>query len=210
MSSSAGLSTRLERAYDRGAALIKRHPRKWSVFAFFFIFLPQRGPSAKNAAVWIWSYRPGWIVAMSLASFSWNWVTVPCGLVLLALIWWETRKGRSAQESMQLIVLQAYPDRNIENTTLKFPLKLRVQLSNNFGEAVSVRQPKWIRGSDGWPPTPPTTLRMRRTWKEPDQEHVSKFRKAGSSSCGLDLIRHPLLTTRSDGDIHVDNSRQLP
>ena len=79
------------------------------------------------------------IVAMSLASFSWNWVTVPCGLVLLALIWWETRKGRSAQESMQLIVLQAYPDRNIENTTLKFPLKLPMQPSNNFGEAVSVQ-----------------------------------------------------------------------
>jgi hypothetical protein len=100
------LSQQLELWWDGVEAHIRRHPRKYALAAFVVIFLPQWLPAARNAATWVWSLRPG-AAAITAAptqevprfdvfSFSWNWVTVPTGLALLALILWETRRIRPA------------------------------------------------------------------------------------------------------------------
>jgi hypothetical protein len=168
--SPAEISKRIERAWDAVAAHLARHPRKYAALGFFVIFLPRTVPNTWRAAEWLWDRKPAWVASLAMPGFSWDWVSVPVGTLFMALVWLETRKHRAGQQrSKQLAVLQAYPDRNTTNPKLKFPLKLRVQLKNNFGEAISVRDPKWVRGSSGWPASPPTIIRLRRTWRDPDE-----------------------------------------
>lgn len=88
------MSNWLERLWDSVADHLRKHPRKYAALSFVVIFLPR----------WIPSVQPIWRLALAqipesmTMPFSWDWITVPLGLGLLALVFWQTRARPVAED----------------------------------------------------------------------------------------------------------------
>lgn len=91
------MPARVQQLWDDAVLKMRKHPRRYSVLTFIFIFLPQWLPAFSNAVRYVYSLSNSGIQLVkvywpSLSSWtpSWNWVTAPVGLWLLYRIWSET------------------------------------------------------------------------------------------------------------------------
>jgi hypothetical protein len=95
-----GISGRLQRAWDAGEAYVRRHPRKSAVIGFGLSILP-----LDDIAKAVWKALPdvpdvqAYFARPTMPNVSWWNLTNIAGLVLLALVWRQTRKTKGLATS---------------------------------------------------------------------------------------------------------------